>query len=147
MDDKGIPESSEKRLEVVRMLVNKARESGVSDEDMYIDPLAMTIATNTSSASITLDTMRAIQKEFPNAHLTLGLSNISFGLPARSFINRVFLTLAVAAGLDSAILDPLDRDLRATLAAAKLVLGMDRHCLDFTRAYRAGLFDIGETED
>ena len=74
-------------------------------------------------------------------HFTAGLSNISFGLPARSFINRAFLTLALAAGLDSAILDPLDQDLRAALLAAELVLGRDDYCLNYTRAYRAGLCD------
>jgi 5-methyltetrahydrofolate--homocysteine methyltransferase len=108
---------------------------------VYLDPLAMTLATNTDSALVTLDTMRAIRREFPDAHLTIGLSNVSFGLPARSYINRAFLTLALAAGLDCAILDPLDREIRAALVASKLVLGHDCHCLDYTRAYRAGLFN------
>ena len=141
MDDKGIPETCERRMEVVRKVMEAARASGVPDGNVYLDPLAMTLATNTDSALITLDTMRAIRREFPDAHLTMGLSNISFGLPARSYINRAFLTLALAAGLDSAILDPLDRELKAALVAAKLVLGHDRHCLNYTRAYRAGLFN------
>ncbi len=85
--------------------------------------------------------MYAIRQAFPEAHLIMGLSNISFGLPARSYINRAFLILALAAGLDSAILDPLDRELRAVLVTARLILGQDRHCLDYTRAYRAGLFN------
>ncbi len=140
MDDKGIPERCEQRLEVARHLIAATRAAGVPDDRVYLDPLAMTLATNTRSALITLDTMRAIRNEFPDAHLTLGLSNISFGLPARSYVNRAFLTLALAAGLDSAILDPLDREMRATLAAARLVLGHDPHCLGYTRAYRAGLF-------
>jgi 5-methyltetrahydrofolate--homocysteine methyltransferase len=100
----------------------------------------MTLATNTQSGLITLETMRGIRQEFPEAHLTLGLSNISFGLPARSNINKVFLIFALAAGLDSVILDPLDRELMASLIAAKLILGEDRHCLGYTRAYRAGMF-------
>jgi len=91
MGDSGIPETCERRLEVVRKLMETARAHGVPDDDVYIDPLAMTLATNTDSASITLDTMRAIRQEFPEAHLIMGLSNISFGLPSRSFINRVFL--------------------------------------------------------
>jgi cobalamin-dependent methionine synthase I len=101
----------------------------------------MTLATNTDSALITMDTMRAIRQEYTETHLIMGLSNISFGLPARSYINRVFMILALSAGLDSAILDPLDRELRATLVTAELVLGQDRHCLDYTRAYRSGLFN------
>jgi cobalamin-dependent methionine synthase I len=140
MDDAGIPETCEGRMGVVRKVISTTHDYGVSDENIYLDPLAMTLATNTKSALTTLETMNAIRQEFPNANLTMGLSNISFGLPARSYINRVFLILALAAGLDCAILDPLDRELRAALVAAKLVLGKDRHCLDYTRAYRAGLF-------
>ncbi|MFN8455148.1 MAG: dihydropteroate synthase [Anaerolineae bacterium] len=111
------------------------------DERVYIDPLTMTISTNLQSGVIACESIRAIHQEYPQVHFTVGLSNISFGLPARSHINRAFLTLAMAAGLDSAILDPLDRDLRATILATELVLGRDRHCLNYTRAYRAGVFD------
>ena len=141
MDDIGIPETCERRMEVVRKVMEASRFNGVPDGDMYLDPLVMTMATNTDSALITLDTMRAIRQEFPDVHLIMGLSNISFGLPARSYINRVFLILALAAGLDCAILDHLDRELRAALVTARLILGHDRHCLDYTRAYRAGLFN------
>jgi 5-methyltetrahydrofolate--homocysteine methyltransferase len=140
MDDAGIPETCQGRMQVLREVMAVVRDHGVPDEHLYLDPLAMTLATNTGSALITLETMHAIHHEFPEAHLTLGLSNASFGLPARSNINRVFLVLAMAAGLDSAILDPLDRDLRSTLISARLVLGQDRHCLEYTRAFRAGLF-------
>jgi 5-methyltetrahydrofolate--homocysteine methyltransferase len=101
----------------------------------------MTIGTNIQSGQIFFDTLQAIHAAYPEVHFTAGLSNISFGLPARSFINRAFLTLALAAGLDSAILDPLDQELRAALLAAELVLGRDRHCLNYTRAYRAGVFN------
>jgi cobalamin-dependent methionine synthase I len=140
MDDKGIPGTCERRMEVVRKVMEATRASGVPDGNVYLDPLAMTLAANTNSALVTLDTMRAIRQGFPGVHLILGLSNVSFGLPARSHINRAFLILALASGLDSAILDPLDREVKAALAAAKLVLGHDRHCLNYTRAYRAGLF-------
>lgn len=140
MDDKTIPETVEKRMDVIRKVMEATCASGVPDENVYVDPLAMTISTNTGSALITLGTIRTIRQEFPDAHLTMGLSNISFGLPARSYINRAFLTLALAAGLDSAIIDPLDREMMAILLAAELVLGRDRHCLSYTRAFRAGLF-------
>jgi cobalamin-dependent methionine synthase I len=72
------------------------------------------------------------------------LSNISFALPARSYVNRAFLTLALAAGLDCTILDPLDCEMRAALVTAELVLGRDNGCLNYTRAYCAGLFDQGK---
>ena len=141
MDGLKMPESVEQRLEIIHAIVEATRAAGVPDERVYIDPLAMTIATHTESARIALDAMRAVRRVYPEAHLTVGLSNVSFGLPARSLINRAFLTLALEAGLDSALLDPLDRDLMATLRAAQLVLGRDRYCLEYTRAYRAGMLD------
>jgi 5-methyltetrahydrofolate--homocysteine methyltransferase len=140
MDGAGIPKTCEGRMEVVRRLMTETRAAGLPDDHVYFDPLVMTLATNAEGSKITLDTIRAIRQEFPEAHLTLGLSNVSFGLPARSHLNRAFLTLALAEGLDCAILDPLDREMQAALLAAELVLGWDRHCLNYTRAYRAGLF-------
>lgn len=141
MDDKRIPETFERRMEVISGLMEATRAAGVPDGKVYVDPLAMTLATNTNSAQITLNTIRGIREAYPEVHLTMGLSNISFGLPARSYINRAFLVLALEAGLDSAIVDPLDREMMAALVAAQLVLGRDRHCLNYTRSYRAGLFN------
>lgn len=146
MDAKKIPETVDARFAVIQQLLAETRRRGVPDEKIYVDPLAMTLSTNVQSAMIFCDTMRAVHETYPEVHFTAGLSNISFGLPARSYINRAFLTLALAAGLDSAILDPLDRELRAALLAAELVLGRDRHCLNYTRAYRAGLFDKPESK-
>jgi 5-methyltetrahydrofolate--homocysteine methyltransferase len=71
----------------------------------------------------------------------MGLSNISFGLPARKQINRTFLTLAMQAGLDSAIMDPLDKELVAAAITTELLLGQDKHCLNYVRASRKGLFE------
>ncbi len=141
MDDKGIPESSAARVAVIHEVLAATRAAGIPDARVYVDPLAMTISTNTESALIFFETVRSLHASYPDVHFTAGLSNISFGLPARSYINRAFLTLALAAGLDCAILDPLDKELRATLLAAELVLGRDPYCLRYTRAYRAGVFD------
>jgi 5-methyltetrahydrofolate corrinoid/iron sulfur protein methyltransferase len=139
LDDSGIPASTEARMAVIRRLVGLTRAAGIADGKVYVDPLVMTISTNVQSANIAIATMRAVKAEFPEVHMTSGLSNVSFGLPARALINRTYLTLAVEAGLDCAILDPLDRDLRASLLATELLLGKDRHCLAYTRAFRAGL--------
>jgi len=141
MDDKGIPNSVEGRCAIVRRLLEATRAAGVPDEQVYVDPLVMTVATNGDSARIALATLRAVRAEFPRVHSTSGLSNVSYGLPARSLINRAFLTLMLEAGLDTAILDPLDRELRKALLAAEVVLGIDRHCLSYTRAFRAGLLE------
>jgi 5-methyltetrahydrofolate--homocysteine methyltransferase len=113
----------------------------VPDDHLYVDPLAMTIATNTHSAVTAVETVRLVKQEFPEAHFTIGLSNISFGLPGRGYINRNFLTLLMQAGLDSAILDPLDREIQKAILATDLLLGYDEHCLNYIRASRKGLLD------
>lgn len=141
MDDKKIAENSEKRFEVITRIIKETRAVGVPDSNLYFDPLAMTISTNTQSALIAFATMRCVREQYPEAHLTIGLSNISFGLPGRSFVNRYFLSLAMQAGLDSAILDPLDREIQAAILTTDLLLGKDKHCLNFIRASRKGLFE------
>lgn len=141
MDEKGIPATAEARLEVIRKVFEETRRAGIPDEKVYVDPLVMTIATNTQSGRILLDTMRAIRAEFPQAHISTGLSNVSYGLPLRALINRTFLVLAMEAGMDTAIIDPNDRELQAAMIAADLLLGNDNYCLRYTRAYRAGLLE------
>ncbi len=141
MDDKGIPATAEARLEVIRNVFEHTRKAGVPDEKVTVDPLAMTIATNVQAGQIIFATMRAIKAEFPKAHIGCGLSNVSFGLPIRALINRTFLVLALDAGMDTAIIDPNDRELQAAIHAAELVLGRDKHCLRYTRAFRAGLLE------
>ena len=141
MDEKKIPETSGKRFEVITKIIKKTRALGIPDSSLYFDPLAMTISTNRQSALIAFETIRCVRENYPEAHLTIGLSNISFGLPGRSFVNRYFLSLAIQAGLDSAILDPLDREIQAAILTTDLILGNDKHCLNFIRASRKGLFD------
>jgi cobalamin-dependent methionine synthase I len=141
MDAKQIPPTSSERLEVVRTMVKEARTHGVPDSNLYIDPLALTIATNTQSAVIACETVRLVKQEFPEVHFTIGLSNISFGLPGRGYINRNFLILLMQAGLDSAILDPLDQEIQKAILATELLLGHDQHCLNYIRAARKGLLD------
>ena len=140
MSERQVPSTSEERVKIVHQVMQATRSSGVPDEHVYVDVLAMTLSTNIQSAQITIEAMRGVLQEYPEVHLSLGLSNISFGLPARANINRTFLTLAMAAGLDTAILDPLDPEMQAAILTTNLVLGRDRHCLNYTRAARAGVF-------
>ncbi len=140
MDDKNVPATVDKRVDIINKVMAETRAAGVPDADVYVDPLSMTVATNTNHALITLDTIRAVRQAYPDAHITLGLSNTSYGLPARSYINRVFLVLAMQAGLDCAILDPLDREMQAVILTTELLLGQDRRCLNYVRASRKGVF-------
>jgi 5-methyltetrahydrofolate--homocysteine methyltransferase len=138
LDGQTIPSTCEGRMAVVRRLFEETRKAGVPDENMYVDPLVMTVGTDSEACCTTLATARAILAEFPKAHLTAGLSNVSFGLPARTLLNRAFMTLMIEAGLDSAIMDPTDRGLIETMYATYAVLGHDAYCAQYSRAFRAG---------
>jgi 5-methyltetrahydrofolate--homocysteine methyltransferase len=142
LDDGGIPDSVEARLNIGRKVLQETRQAGVRDEDVYIDPLAMALSTKTEGCVIALETIRRLRTEYPSVRFSIGLSNVSFGLPARSLINQAFLAQALAAGLDAAIIDPLDHGLFNILLATELVLGRDRFCRNYTRAYRAGKMQV-----
>lgn len=138
LDDNGIPKDVEGRLTVARRLLDLTRQAGIADRDVFIDPLAIAVSTRQDGALVALDTMAALRAEAPEVRFSIGLSNISFGLPVRKVVNRVFLTLALQAGLDAAIMDPLDDSLYSELLAAELVLGRDRFCRKYTGAFRNG---------
>lgn len=138
LDDNGIPQTSEGRLNIVRRLVKMTRSGGLLDNKLYVDPLVMAISTGTENGNITLDTCRRITNEFPEVHITCGLSNISFGMPLRSILNQAFMVLAIQAGMDSVIINPEDRELLGIMMAADTVLGKDRYCQKFNRAFRTG---------
>ena len=138
LDDQGIPKTTEDRLDIVRQVIRETDRVGVVRDKLFVDPLVIAIATDTDAGLKAFEVMRGIKAEFPDIHLTSGLSNISFGMPSRGLINRAFLTLALEAGLDSAIMDPTDRALHEALLAAEVVLGRDRYCLNYTNAYREG---------
>ncbi len=140
LDDQGIPKTVEDRLKIIEHVVKATRASGVADDKLYIDPLIMAISTADDAGLIAFDTMRRVRELYPEAHLTGGLSNISFGAPARKYINQAFLVLAIEAGMDSAIMDPSSPGIAPLLLAAQAVLGRDRFCNRYNRAYRAGKF-------
>lgn len=139
-DETGIGKTVEHRMAVVRKIVQATRAAGVPDAHLLVDPLVLPLGAFNESATVTLDAMRAIRAEFPDVRLCLALSNLSFGLPQRALINRVFLTLALNAGLDIALLDPLNAQMMQEYVAAELVLGRDPFCRQYTQAYRAGRF-------
>ena len=139
LDDSGIPGTAGERLEIIRRLVELTREGGLTDDKLYIDPLVTTIATDSNSGRMALETIERIKQEFPAAHITCGMSNISFGQPSRSIINQAFAPLAIGAGMDSAIMDPCDKGLRGMIYAAEMVLGLDPDCQAYGRAHRQGL--------
>lgn len=139
IDSNGIPQDVGTRLKIAQRLIKKGNNYGVSTEKIYIDPVVMALSTDNQSMINFLKVMRKLKAEFPEAKITAGLSNISFGMPRRKLINRNFLAIALYEGMDSAILDPLDRELMGTILAINALIGEDRHCRTFTNAYRKGL--------
>jgi cobalamin-dependent methionine synthase I len=137
-DETGIPDNSDDRMKIVHKLVGLAKEGGVTESQLFIDPLVTAIGTGTDNAMITFDTIRKIRAAYPECHITSGLSNISFGMPLRSLINRTFMVMCIQAGLDSAILNPNDRNMTEVILASEMLMGKDRLCQVFSRAFRSG---------
>jgi cobalamin-dependent methionine synthase I len=119
-------------------VVEVLTKEGVALDDIYIDPLIYPLATDTQSAVAALGAIREIMQLFSGVHTICGLTNVSFGLPVRKLINRTFLVAAMAHGLDSAIIDPTDRELMASLVAAEAILDRDKFCTGYITAYRGG---------
>jgi 5-methyltetrahydrofolate--homocysteine methyltransferase len=133
----GMPKTLEERLENIRRVMDAASAYGIPEERLFIDPLIMSVATDDTAGVAALEAIRAIRAAYPAAHITGGLSNVSFGLPNRELINRTFLTLAIAAGMDSAVVNPANRALVESLKATELLLGKDRFCRSYTKAAKA----------
>jgi len=130
MDDNGIPKKAEKRLEIARLIVERAEEAGIPREDVIIDPLAMAISADDQAGLETIKALRLIRDEL-GVNQTLGLSNISFGLPERTSINAVFLAMAVLNGLTCPISDPTIWEMRRAALLTDLLLGKDEFCMNY----------------
>lgn len=136
-DEEGIPKEAQRRLEIAKKIMAAAEGYGIPPEDMIIDPLAMTVGADHTAGVVTLEAIRLIRMDL-EVNITLGGSNISFGLPERSLINRSFLAMATAAGLTCAIVDPLDVEIRKTIAACDLLMGRDEYAMRFLACSRTG---------
>jgi cobalamin-dependent methionine synthase I len=136
MNDNGMPETAEERLQIADDLVNELTKAGVELTDIYLDPMVRPVSTGGHYGRVVFETIQKMNQEFPGIHTICGLSNISFGLPARKLMNQTFLIMAMMAGLDSAILDPLDKRLMSLLKAADVLLEQDDYALKFITAFR-----------
>ena len=134
IDEAGIPETSDGRIAVAKKIYEAADEYGIPRDDIVIDGLAMTISSDPGSAITTLDTVRRVRDEF-GGHSILGVSNISFGLPARELINSHFLTMAMQNGLSCAIINPCNDHMMASYRAYCALMNKDPQCLGFINAY------------
>jgi len=137
-DDRGIPSNVERRMENFEAIMKRAKEFNIAPSRIYIDPLVVTLSTTEDALTVFAETTRQIKKMYPEIHITSGLSNISFGLPARKNINMAFMVLAIQAGMDSAIVDPTNRDMLGVIYAAEALMEKDEYCLEYIGAYKKG---------
>ncbi|HEY0831104.1 MAG TPA: dihydropteroate synthase [Candidatus Dormibacteraeota bacterium] len=137
-DETGITMVPEERLALARRIIERAAEHGIPQEDVIIDPIAMTVAADPTCALVTLETMRLIRDQLGN-NMTCGASNVSFGLPDRPTVNAAFLPLAMHAGLTCAITNPLEAQVRRAILAGDLLLGHDEYAMRWISSYRADL--------
>lgn len=135
-DNSGIPKDVQTRVDIAKGLVEMAQKYDIAPDRIHIDPLVIALSADNDSLLKFAEATRKIKGLFPTIKVTSGLSNISFGMPLRKVVNQNFLTLAMFSGMDSAILDPLNRDLSATLLATEALLGLDKHCRNFANAFR-----------
>jgi len=135
MDDEGIPKDAHKRLQIASKIVEEAQKIGIPPHDVVIDPLAMAISTDQTAALETLNALRLIRDQI-GVNQTLGVSNISFGLPERHAMNGIFLALAAMSGLTCPIVDPTLWEMRRSVLIANLLLAKDEYCMKFISVYR-----------
>ena len=137
-DETGITMVPEERLALARRIIERAADYGIPQEDVIIDPIAMTVAADPTAGQVTLATMRLIRELLGN-NMTCGASNVSFGLPDRPTVNAAFLPLAMHAGLTCAITNPLEAMVRRAVLAGDLLLGHDEYAMRWIASYRADL--------
>ena len=138
--DKGIPKTAKDRLDIFTDTMAKAKEYGIDPSRLHIDPLVEMLCTSEEGIEMITDVIQEIKKQYPSIHVTGAVSNISFNLPARKMVNMGFMVLAMNAGMDSAILDPLNQDLMGIIFATEALLGEDEYCMEYIGAYREGVF-------
>lgn len=155
--ESGIPSDADGRVENAGRIVELALARGISLDRIYIDPLVFPISVDNASGEQCLSAIRRLRERFgPEIHITGGMSNVSFGLPSRRLLNDAFLLLAIDAGADSGIIDPvagnvaqvqtLDRNSRPFRLAVDVLMGADPNCRAYLQAHRAGeLNPLGDT--
>lgn len=133
MDDKGIPKTAEERVAVAEKILERAAQLGIPAEDVIIDPLVLTVGSDSQAAMMTLQTIELVRKAF-GVNINLGASNVSFGLPDRLSVNQAFLAMAIQAGATCSITDPTK--LGTTVKSADLLLGRDDYAMRYIKYFR-----------
>ena len=136
VDEEGIPKTAQKRVELAERIIARAKEYGIPESDVYIDCLTLTVSAEQEQAQNTLCALKEIRSRH-DVHAVLGVSNISFGLPARGAVNAAFLVMAMQAGLDLPIINPNLPEMTAAVAAFNVLSGADKDCREYVEKYAA----------
>ncbi len=136
MDETGIPDDAKARLAIATKILLQAEALGIPREDIIVDCACMTVATDSKAALVTLEAIRLVRQEL-GVNMTLGASNVSFGLPERKTINAAYLAMVLAAGVNCPIVDPTVPEIAKAILASDLLLGKDEYGMSYLRAYRA----------
>ena len=142
MDEKGMPKTSEGRLETGKRIVDFAGRQGIYPEHLFLDVVGEPISVDHTNGQVALKALELIKSSLPNTHTVICIDAISFGLPKRRLLHRAYVPLLIAAGLDALFCDPIDISLRATIKATEAVLGRDEYCSEYINAYREGLLAL-----
>jgi 5-methyltetrahydrofolate--homocysteine methyltransferase len=140
LDDSGMTDDMNKVWEVADDLIKRLEDDGVPPDHIFIDPLIRPVSTNPDYGMAALRVVSRAKEKHPHVHATCGLSNVSYGLPRRKLLNQTFVAMAIAMGLDSAIVDPLDQRIMANILAAEALAGRDQFCMCYIAAEREGRF-------
>ncbi|MCP4165599.1 MAG: dihydropteroate synthase [Chloroflexi bacterium] len=135
MDDDGIPATAEARLAVAAKIIERAGQLGIEPKNIVIDPLALTMGADSSAGLLALNAIELIVAEF-GVNITMGASNISFGMPDRKYINSTFIAMAIHAGMTCPITNPLVSEISTAVLAADLSMGRDDYGMNWITAYR-----------
>lgn len=138
MDDRGIPKTIDQARQNASFLVEKLAGLGLPLRSIHLDPMIQPISVNQENGRLALETLRHLRRDFPEVQTICGVSNISYGLPNRFLVNRLFMTLCLGAGLNGAIIDPLDQKMMTQIIVGEMLLGGDPFCMHFLKASRAG---------
>jgi 5-methyltetrahydrofolate--homocysteine methyltransferase len=138
MGGEGIPDNVKDRLDACETILNTLTGMGVKEDKVYFDPLVLPVSVDAQQGKVTLDTIKEIKKRYPETNTVVGLSNISYGLPNRKLVNRAFLLMAAQAGLDAAIMDPLDKKMMSMVSIIKMLSGKESSARAYMRAHRSG---------
>lgn len=141
-DETGISEDPDVRFEVAKRIVNRAADHGIPREDVVVDPLVMPIGAMGTAGQQVFRLVRRLRDEL-QVNTTCGASNVSFGLPNRHVVTGTFLSMAIASGMTSAIMNPLHAEVKAAVKAADVLMGTDRNCASWISTYREPGADTG----